>query len=166
VIAGVLTPRCCAQAKQRTTANEQTQFSADVDEGVSPVEELAVIPPEALIALAKDEGVASCLASSELPPEQLPAAWFIASIHLSSRGETDLVVLPNVAGNPRNWSGCFSGANTSQFWILRKNTRGYRLALSVWTTGLNILSGRGTRLYAHHHLILNSTVVIIRNTLN
>ncbi len=102
----------------------------------------------ALRTLRKDERVASCLESQNLPPELLPAEWFIASeIHLSGPSERDLIVLPGdrLSDTPPDEpspNACLVGANTAQFWVLRETASGVTLILSEIALGLAVLQIR------------------------
>jgi hypothetical protein len=138
-------PGSSAQAPLKNKISEQTGFSVEQD--FAPVEKPEVLPTEALPVLAQEVGVASCLEGNELPVDRLPAYWFVASrIHLGGHDETDYVVLPNLTVNPESSALCFLGANTGQFWIVRKTPKGYRLLLSVRTHSLDILSSRSNGL--------------------
>lgn len=128
--------------------NEQRSFS--VEQELVPIEKPSHLPKEALRVLAKEAGVASCLENEGVSSDQLPSPWFIASeIHLDGPNEVDLVVLPNLASEPQRHPGpaaCFLGANTGQFWIIRKTAAGYKLVLSLFTHGLTILDSRSKQL--------------------
>jgi hypothetical protein len=115
-------------APPKAQISGQTRFSAEQD--FLPIEKQEVFPPEALLVLAQEKGVASCPESNELAMNQLPTSWSVAShIHLGGPHETDFVVLPNLAGDPQSGSRCFLGAIIGQFWVLRKTPKGYRLFL-------------------------------------
>ena len=133
------------QTAVKDKSPEETVFSVEQD--FAPVEKPVTLPPEALPALAKEKGVASCLESNEMLANQLPTSWFVASrIHLGGPNETDYVVLPNLAINPESSALCFLGPNTGQFWVLRKTRTSYVLLLSVWTHSLEVLPGRSNGL--------------------
>jgi hypothetical protein len=118
---------------------EQSQFSVEL----VPIRRLVRLSEAALSVLSKDERVASCLENAGLRPEQLPADWFMASeIHLNGPGERDLIVSPGGPqdGPPQN--DCLVGANTAQFWVLRKTPEGYTLVLSQIAHNLDVLQTR------------------------
>ena len=135
-------------SEEKRGQNEQSGFS--VEQELVPVEKPSRLPQEALRVLAKEVGVASCLENEGVSSEQLPSSWFIASeIHLDGPNELDLVVLPNLASEPQRHPGpalCFLGANTGQFWIIRKMPSGYQLVLSLFTHALTVLDSRSNRL--------------------
>jgi hypothetical protein len=128
--------------------NEQRSFS--VEQELVPIEKPSHLPKEALRVLAKEAGVASCLENENLSIDQLPSSWFVASvIHLDGPNEIDFVILPNLGSEPQHHPGpaaCFLGANTGQFWIIRKTRTGYELALTFFAHGLGILDSRSNGL--------------------
>jgi hypothetical protein len=115
-----------------------------------PIEKPSHLPQKALQELAKEVGVASCLENEGVSSDKLPSSWFIVSeIHLDGPNEVDLLVLPNLASEPQHHPGpaaCFLGANTGQFWIIRKTPLGYRLVLSLFTHALTVLDSRSNLL--------------------
>jgi hypothetical protein len=133
-----------AQQTGKTRQHEQSGFS--VEQEIVPVEKPTILPRGALQVLAKEAGVASCLENENVSSDQLPPSWFVGSeIHLNGPDEADLVVLPNLATGTHDGPGpaaCFLGANTGQFWILRKTRDGYRLVLSVFTHSLTVLNSK------------------------
>lgn len=135
-------------SKEKRGQNEQSGFS--VEQELVPIEKPSHLPQEALQVLAKEVGVASCLENEGVSSDQLPSSWFIVSeIHLDGPNEVDLVVLPNLASKPQQHPGpavCFLGANTGQFWIIRKTPSGYQLVLSLFTDALTVLDSRSKRL--------------------
>jgi hypothetical protein len=137
---------CASTEKNRQS--EQNSFS--VEQELVPIEKPAHLPQEALQVLAKEAGVASCLENEGLTSDQLPSLWFIASvIHLDGPNEVDFVILPNLDSEPQRHPGpaaCFLGANTGQFWIIRKTRTGYNLALTLFAHGLGVLDSRSNGL--------------------
>jgi hypothetical protein len=133
-----------ARSSPKPAIQEQRRFS--VEQEIVPIERPVSLAGEALSVLAREAGVASCLDSNNLTPDKLPASWFVASqVHLADPNEIDFVVLPNLEGDSQTSlgsAGCFLGASTGQFWILRKTPQGFRLALTVFTHSLTILSTR------------------------
>jgi hypothetical protein len=90
------------------------------------------VPDRVLKLLRQDKYVLSCLAPDE-SPDQILATWFVGSeIHLDSALEADLIVLPK---NP-----CLLGANIGPFWVFRRTSESYELALSVSAHDLEVLN--------------------------
>jgi len=144
-----------AQTAVKHKRSEQAGFSYEQE--MAPIEKPEVLAPEALAVLAQEKEVASCLESNELAANQLPASWFVASrIHLGGPGEVDYVVLPDLTSR----SGCFLGANTGQFWIVRKTAEGYVLVLSLYSHSLDVLPSRSNGLRD----IEAYTIALRRNT--
>lgn len=135
-------------SREKGEQKEQSSFSVEQD--IVPIEKPSHLPQEALQVLAEEAGVASCLENEGLSSDKLPSSWFIVSeIHLDGPNEVDLAVLPNLASEPQHHPGpaaCFLGANTGQFWIIRKTPSGYRLVLSLFTHGLTVLGSRSNLL--------------------
>jgi hypothetical protein len=122
-----------------SAAPEQSQFSVEL----VPIQRPVRLSSAALNALGGDQRVASCLEEAGLRRDQLPPDWFIASgIHLDGSAERDLIVMPGgpLDGPPRN--ECLVGANTAQFWVLRKTRKGFALVLSQMAHNLDVLHTR------------------------
>jgi hypothetical protein len=122
---------------------EQSVFNEELE--IDPIQRPAHLTKAAISALSKDERVVSCLENEGLRPEQLPANWFIASeIRLDGKGGHDLIVLPGdrlpetPPGEPSQ-NVCLVGANTAQFWVLRKTRVGFTIVLSQIAHGLDVL---------------------------
>jgi len=136
----------CAQRHH----DEQTDFSMETE--IVPVVHPFPLSRAALNALAPDKRVAFCLRENKLEPQQLPANWFVASrVHLDGPDEVDLVVqpsdrLPDTPEGAVSANACLIGANTVQFWILRKTQEGFVLVLSEIASELEIRSSRTHRL--------------------
>ena len=143
-ISCLLNTSVAAAPKGKQGRKEQISFS--VEQELVPIEKPSDLPYEALQVLAKEAGVASCLENQGISGNKLPSSWFIASeIHLDGQNEVDFVVLPNLESEPQHHPGpavCFLGANTGQFWIIRKTSAGYGLVLSLFTHGLGVLDSR------------------------
>jgi hypothetical protein len=121
---------------------EQSGFNYELE--IDPIQRPVKLTSPAINTLSKDERVASCLEHEGLRPEQLPSNWFIASeIGLAGSGGRDLVVLPGdrlpetPAGEPSQ-NACLVGANTAQFWVLRKMRKGFTTVLSQIAHGLEV----------------------------
>jgi hypothetical protein len=113
---------------QQKEAGEQKVFYSHVNTVAHP----AVIPAEALAALAKDDAVRAELTKVKLPVEKLPADWFMASeIHLTDGG-TLLVV----EAGPR-----MHNEYEAQFWVFDRTEHGYVLVLDE--VGRNLTVGKG-----------------------
>ena len=159
VIAAILFPsHINSQNSPKTQTREQSSFSVELE--ISPIQKPAALSEEALQALAKDNHIRSCLDSQNLPPEKLPANWFIASlIHLHGPNELDLIVLPSgrlpeTAKGEISANACLVGASTGGFWVLRQTPAGFQLVLSQMASGLSILKTRSNglrdiQLYTH-----------------
>jgi hypothetical protein len=118
---------------EMTRQREQSSFS--MEQEIVPIVKPATLSEGALRALEKDADIASCMENENLSPGQLPFSWFIGSqIHLDGPDEIDLIVLPNLTANT-----CFVGPYTAKFWVLRMTRKGYELALSVHTHGMEVL---------------------------
>ena len=122
------------QTARRASSQEQSRFNCEQGFAGEPIQRPISLPEGALRVLAYDDGVSSCLENENMTRDQLPASWFVASeIHLDGPDEVDLVVLPNLdtglAQNLRRPAGCFLGANTAEFWIVRKTSQQYELVL-------------------------------------
>jgi len=139
-----------SQRAPRPPTAEQSGFNSELE--VDPVLRPVALSGEALGVLAKDKHITSCLDSRNLPPEKLPANWFVASlIHLDGPKEPDFIVLP--AGRlPETPEGeisanaCLVGANTGGFWVLRQTSMGFQLVLSQMAHSLDILKTRSNGL--------------------
>jgi len=138
VLAGMVAALCVSgnsgeDQKRSLPESEQTGFNSEQE--ILPVQRPVTLPKEALPALAEEAGVASCLENEQMARADLPASWFVGSaIHLSGPNELDLIVLPNLnletIQGPRP-VGCFIGANTGWFWVLRRTKAGYRLVATI-----------------------------------
>ena len=142
---GVLALACQAQQSVRTGEPEQGDFSMETE--IVPIKKPVDLPRSALKALAHDSIVSSCLASQNLPSDQLPAFWFVASeIHLNGPEEADLIVLPSDLKAPEPMhpapNACFVGPYTVNFWVLRMTQGGCEVALSVHTHDLGVRKTR------------------------
>jgi hypothetical protein len=139
-----------SQGTPRTPTEEQSGFNSELE--IDPVQKPVALSNKALRVLAKDKLISSCLDSENIPPERLPANWFVASlIHLDGPKELDLIVLP--AGRlPETPEGeisanaCLVGANTGGFWVLRRTSQGFQLVLSQMAHSLDILKTRSNGL--------------------
>ncbi len=125
---------------------EQSNFTVELE--IGPIQRPVQLSGTALSTLSKDKRVASCLEDAGLRPEQLTADWFIASeIHLGGPRERDLIVQPGgpIPGTPPgevSQNFCLVGANTAQFWVLRKTPQGFALVVSQMAHDLKVLRTR------------------------
>jgi hypothetical protein len=157
VIAAMLFPSDSnSQNTPGTQTGEQSGFSYEL--GIDPVQKPAALSGEALRTLATDKHISSCLDRRSLPPEKLPANWFVASlIHLDGPNELDLIILPagRLPETPKgeiSANACLVGANTGGFWVLRRTSAGFQLVLSQIAHALEVLESssnglRDIRLY-------------------
>ena len=121
-----------AQERRGAPENEQRNFS--MEQEIVPIRVPAILPEGALLALASDRSVSSCLHKQNSSPTHPPATWFVASeIHLYAPDEIDLIVLPAILKAQRSMSpapnACFIGPYTSRFWVLREPRRA---TISFW----------------------------------
>jgi len=146
------------QGEPGTPKGEQSGFSVELE--ITPVQKPVALSGKALLVLATDKHISSCLDSQNLPAEKLPANWFVASlIHLDGPNEQDLIVLPagRLPETPKgeiSANACLVGANTGGFWVLRQTPAGFRLVLSQMASGLSIMKTRSNglrdiQLYTH-----------------
>jgi len=124
-----------AQVPGAEMTRQREQLSFSMEQEIVPIVKPATLPEGALRALEKDADIVFCMKNENLSPSQLPSSWFVGSqIHLDGPDEIDLIVLPNLTANT-----CFVGPYTAKFWVLRMTGKGYELALSVHTHGLEVL---------------------------
>lgn len=134
-----------AQERRGAPENEQRNFS--MEQEIVPIRVPAILPEGALLALASDRSVSSCLHKQNSSPTHPPATWFVASeIHLYAPDEIDLIVLPAILKAQRSMSpapnACFIGPYTSRFWVLRETAKGYDLVLAVDAHDLSVLRSK------------------------
>lgn len=112
-------------------AQEQTIFSSEDDSFDRP----AKLPGDVLRIMRDDGHVLIHMKGQNIPPDQLPPAeWFLASeVHLASPDELDLMVMG---------TNGLRGASVCTFWIFRKTTEGYELALDIAAHDLKVLDSR------------------------
>jgi hypothetical protein len=133
-----------------TATGEQSGFNYELE--IDPIQKPVALPTEALLVLAKDKHVGSCLSSQGLTPEKLPGNWFVASvIHLDGPIELDLIALPagrlpETPGGKISANVCLIGPNTGGFWVLRRTPTGFQLVLSQMAHSLEILNTRSNGL--------------------
>jgi len=143
LIAALMQSAGAGQTAKRARSEEQSRFNSEQGFAGEPIQHPVSLPVGALRVLADDDGVSSCLENENMTRDQLPASWFVASeIHLDGPDELDLVVLPNldtgIAQNLRRPAGCFLGANTAEFWIVRKTSQEYELVLHAGGHNLKV----------------------------
>ncbi|MGB6822175.1 MAG: hypothetical protein WBE21_08850 [Candidatus Acidiferrales bacterium] len=136
-----------SKSAKKISIEEQSLFSAEQDDVDEPVLHPVSLPAGALRVLGESEDVTSCLKREGVPRDKIPASWFVASrIRLDGPRETDFVVLPNLTLNAGpegpNAAMCFLGANIASFWVVRKTSHGYQLALAVRSHDLEISKNR------------------------
>jgi hypothetical protein len=132
---------CCLNAGAKSTIkpHEQTHFSAEDDKVERPTE----IPQDAWKILQKDSLVQDTLRYENLPTEQLPRSWFLASsVHLNGPRENDLVVIANPP---------LAGANITTFWVFLQAPDGMKLVLTEHAHDLIIKSSRS---HGHRNISL------------
>src|SRR5471030_543390 len=82
----------CAETRKHSKSYEQIEFSAEDSAVKQPVS----IPGDVKEQLSRNEVVQTQLENENLPAENLPASWFLASkVHLSSTRRTDLIIVAN-----------------------------------------------------------------------
>ena len=146
VLTGTRMLPCQHSVANAPRGQEQSNFTVELE--IGPIQRPVQLSGTALSTLSKDKRVASCLEDAGLRPEQLTADWFIASeIHLGGPRERDLIVQPGgpIPGTPPgevSQNFCLVGANTAQFWVLRKTPQGFALVVSQMAHDLKVLRTR------------------------
>lgn len=151
ILAALLVTGADRQTVNRDGQTEQTSFGADPPPGQQFIRKPLQLPAAALQVLRDtlDRGTLNCLKHNGITPDEVPAAWFVASeIHLDGPEEVDLIVQPNL---PRiathdlphyEAAGCLLGANVGPFWVLRNTSGRYNLLLETYALGLEVLDSR------------------------
>jgi hypothetical protein len=115
---------------QHTPNQEQRVFAAEGESFKLPF----TLPKSILDLLSRYEMVTDSLEEKNIPPEQLPGSWFLASeVHLAGPKENDVVVMGQCP---------VCGANVAPFWLFRPSNRGYELLMFGRGLALRIIDHR------------------------
>ena len=123
-------------AKADVATPEQIMFAM---EGV-PLSHPIDLPDNALRMMRKNPTVLDCLKQGQ-SPDDIPGMWFVASeIHLSTSGQSDLVVMPRDMSESPSANRFLFHAHSMPFWILLKRGKAYTIALEANVQMLKVLS--------------------------